>query len=51
VYRYPLDAAVAIAVHEVVAAARVMPTLERVVFACFGADVLAAYDQALAALG
>lgn len=48
VYRYPLDAAVEIAVREVVAAARAMPTLERVVFACFGADVLAAYDKALA---
>ena len=47
VYGYPLDAAVAIAVHEVVAAARAMPSLEQVVFACFGPKVLAAYEQAL----
>ena len=47
VYGYPLDAAVAIAVREVVAAARAMPTLEQVVFACFGPKVLAAYVQAL----
>src|SRR6478736_643706 len=36
VYGYPLDAAVAIAVREVVATARTMPTLAQVVFACFG---------------
>jgi O-acetyl-ADP-ribose deacetylase (regulator of RNase III) len=47
VYGYPLDAAVAIAVREVVATARAMPTLEQVVFACFGPKVLAAYEQAL----
>ena len=47
VYGYPLDAAVAIAVREVVAAARAMPTLQQVVFACFGPKVLAAYEQAL----
>jgi O-acetyl-ADP-ribose deacetylase (regulator of RNase III) len=47
VYGYPLDAAVAIAVREVVAAARALPTLEQVVFACFGPKVLAAYEQAL----
>ncbi len=47
VYGYPLDAAVEIAVREVVAAARAMPTLGQVVFACFGPKVLAAYEQAL----
>jgi O-acetyl-ADP-ribose deacetylase (regulator of RNase III) len=47
VYGYPLDAAVAIAVREVVAAARALPTLEQLVFACFGPKVLAAYEQAL----
>ena len=47
VYGYPLDAAVAIAVREVVAAAHAMPTLEQIVFACFGPKVLAAYEQTL----
>jgi O-acetyl-ADP-ribose deacetylase (regulator of RNase III) len=50
VYGYPLDAAVAIAVREVVAGARAMPTLEQVVFACFGAKTLAAYERALDAV-
>jgi len=48
VYGYPMEQAIAIAVREVVAAARAMPTLEQVVFACFGPKVLAAYEQALA---
>jgi O-acetyl-ADP-ribose deacetylase (regulator of RNase III) len=47
-YGYPMEQALAIAVREVVAAARAMPTLEQVVFACFGPKVLAAYEQALA---
>ena len=47
VYGYPLEAAVAIAVREVVAGARATPSLERVVFACFGAAALAAYEDAL----
>jgi O-acetyl-ADP-ribose deacetylase (regulator of RNase III) len=47
VYGYPLEAAVAIAVREVVAGARAMPTLEQVVFACFGANTLGAYERAL----
>ena len=47
VYGYPLEAAVAIAVREVVAAARALPTLEQVVFACFGPKVRAAYERAL----
>jgi O-acetyl-ADP-ribose deacetylase (regulator of RNase III) len=47
IYGYPLDAAVAIAVRVVVSAARAMPTLEQVVFACFGPKALAVYEQAL----
>ncbi len=47
VYGYPLDQAVAIAVSEVAAGARAIPTLDRVVFACFGPAVLAAYETAL----
>ena len=47
VYGYPLESAVAIAVREVVAGARAMPTLEQVVFACFGARTLAVYERAL----
>ena len=40
VYGYPFDEAIAIAVREVVTAARTMPTLDLVVFACFGAAAL-----------
>jgi len=47
VYGYPMEQAIAIAVREVVAAARAMPTLEQVIFACFGPKVLAAYERAL----
>ena len=47
VYGYPLDQAVDIAVREVAAGARAIPTLDRVVFACFGPAVLAAYETAL----
>lgn len=47
VYGYPIDAAVAIAVREVVAGVRAVPTLDRVTFACFGPTVLAAYEAAL----
>ena len=47
VYGYPLDAAVAIAVREVVAGVKTMPTLELVVFACFGHAALSAYERAL----
>ena len=51
VYGYPLEAAVAIAVREVAAGARALPALTRVVFACFGAPALAAYEDALRDLG
>ena len=47
VYGYPLEEAVAIAVREVVAGARRMPTLGQVIFACFGPAVLVAYEAAL----
>ena len=47
-YGYPLEAAVAIAVHEVGAFLRVRADLHHVVFACFGAPVLTAYCRALA---
>ena len=48
VYGYPLDAATAIATREVADMAARMPALERVVFACFGGQALAAYRTALA---
>jgi len=43
VYGYPLSEAVTIAVREVSQFARTRSDVERVVFACFGNDVLAAY--------
>jgi O-acetyl-ADP-ribose deacetylase len=48
VYGYPIDAAVTIAVREVRAYAHTDPLLARVVFACFGVDVLHAYERELA---
>ena len=51
IYGYPLEAAVEIAVREVVAGVREMPTLDRVIFACFGTRVLAVYEAALAQVG
>lgn len=48
VYGYPLDLATAIATREVAAAVTGIPSLERVVFACFGEQALAAYRTALA---
>ena len=50
VYGYPLDQAVAVAVREVVAGVATMPTLELVVFACFGTAALTAYERALDAV-
>jgi O-acetyl-ADP-ribose deacetylase (regulator of RNase III) len=47
VYGYPLDDAVAIAVREVRAAIAVDAAFTRVVFACFGRDVHAAYARAV----
>jgi len=50
VYGYPLDEAVAIAVAEVVAGVAMLPTLDLVVFACFGRAALTAYERALGAV-
>jgi len=47
-YGYPLEAAVAIAVHEVGTFLRIRADLGHVVFACFGGRVLAEYCRALA---
>ena len=44
---YPIDAATEIAVRETRAAVERAPSIERVVFACFGRDVLAAYQRVL----
>lgn len=49
VYGYPLELATAIATREVGALAPSVPTLARVVFACFGDDALRAYRRALSA--
>jgi O-acetyl-ADP-ribose deacetylase (regulator of RNase III) len=48
VYGYPLEDAVAIAVREVRTGIAADPTLERVIFACFGSVVREAYDLELA---
>src|SRR2546430_13982311 len=47
VYGYPIDAATEIAVRETRAAVEHASSIERVVFACFGRDVLAAYQRVL----
>jgi len=51
VYGYPLAEATAIAVQEVTSIAQTMPTLEHVIFACFGEAALAVYHDALASIG
>jgi O-acetyl-ADP-ribose deacetylase len=51
VYGYPLAAAAAIAVRECAAFAASDPRIERIVFALFGDDALAAYMAELARLG
>jgi len=51
VYRFPLERATDIAVRTVRAALDRHPGVERVIFCCFGADAVAAYTQALGALG
>ena len=48
VYGYPLDEAVTIAVREVRAFVELDSMIERVVFACFGRDILVAYERELA---
>jgi O-acetyl-ADP-ribose deacetylase (regulator of RNase III) len=47
VYGYPLEPAVAIAVHECGAFLRQAPEIGRIVFACFDRGVLAAYEREL----
>ena len=51
VYGYPIAVATAIAVHEVRAFAARDATVKTVIFACFGAEVLAAYERELASAG
>ena len=48
IYGYPIDAATEIAVRETKAALARTPSIERVIFACFGDDVFNAYKRALA---
>ena len=47
IYGYPVDAATEIAVRETRAAIGRTPSIERVVFACFGENVYAAYRRLL----
>ena len=47
VYGYPIDAATKIAVREARAAVARDPSIQRVVFACFGDEVFAAYRRLL----
>jgi len=51
IYGYPLREATCIAVRTTAAFLEQAPTIERVVFACFSADVLAEYESALLAIG
>jgi O-acetyl-ADP-ribose deacetylase (regulator of RNase III) len=48
VYRYPAADAVQIAIGSVIETLQSVPGFNRVVFACFGADMLALYDAELA---
>ncbi|HYM61553.1 MAG TPA: O-acetyl-ADP-ribose deacetylase [Thermoanaerobaculia bacterium] len=47
IYGYPIEKATAIALRETKAFVEKHPEIERVIFACFGRDVLAAYERAL----
>ena len=49
IYGYPLDQAVEIAVREVRTGLSENPDVEKIIFACFGDDVYAAYQRALGA--
>jgi O-acetyl-ADP-ribose deacetylase len=51
IYGYPLREATGIAVRSTAAFLGQEPSIERVVFACFGPDVLAEYDGALRLIG
>ena len=50
VYGYPLDQAINIAVRECAKFAAANPALEKIIFACFDAATLAAYEAGLARL-
>lgn len=47
IYGYPVEQAAEIAIAETRAALAANPEIEEVTFACFGADVLAAYERLL----
>jgi len=47
IYGYPIEPAARIAVAETSRFVAEHPTIERVIFACFGADVCEAYERAL----
>jgi len=47
VYGYPIDAAAEIACRETIAALKANKSVEKVIFACFGEDVYAAYTTQL----
>jgi O-acetyl-ADP-ribose deacetylase (regulator of RNase III) len=49
VYGYPIPEAAAIAVREVRAGLSENPAIEKVIFACFGDEVYAAYRRVVAA--
>ena len=51
IYGYPIPAAARIAVTETTAFLRTDPTVARVTFACFGAEVLHAFQAALREIG
>src|SRR5205823_4873922 len=51
IYGYPLEAAVAIAVREVIACTGEHGEPSRVIFACFGDEALRAYERELARHG
>lgn len=50
VYRYPLEQAVAIAVRETAAFVSANDSIDKIIFACFGAESLAAYTRELTRL-
>ncbi len=50
IYGYPVDLAARVAVSETKRFVDAEPSIERVLFTCFGRDVLAAYERALSLL-
>ncbi len=50
VYRFPIDRAAGIAVATVAEALSLAPTIERVIFACFGAESAETHRAALSAI-